>query len=144
MNEMDRRAFIKALGAGAGMAMLPASIQRALAIPAYSATGTIRDAEHVVILLQENRSISGGRSPARHTICPSMARTGGTVSTNARWQRRPRISSSRRTRIPTTMRCGSQFRIAGDPYQRRLAGHIENGRDSFTDPAMGNPSSVPG
>ncbi len=56
MNEMDRRAFIKALGAGAGVAMLPASIQRALAIPAHNATGTIRDVEHVVILMQENRS----------------------------------------------------------------------------------------
>jgi phospholipase C len=56
MNEMDRRAFIKALGAGAGVAMLPASIQRALAIPANNATGTIRDVEHVVILMQENRS----------------------------------------------------------------------------------------
>src|SRR5271154_625432 len=56
MNELDRRAFIKALGASAGVAMLPASIQRALAIPAHNATGTIRDVEHVVILMQENRS----------------------------------------------------------------------------------------
>jgi phospholipase C len=56
MNELDRRAFIKALSAGAGAAMLPASIQRALAIPANNATGTIHDVEHVVILMQENRS----------------------------------------------------------------------------------------
>jgi len=56
MNELDRRAFIKALGASAGAAMLPASIQRALAIPANNVTGTIRDVEHVVILMQENRS----------------------------------------------------------------------------------------
>jgi phospholipase C len=56
MNELDRRTFIKALTVGAGVAMLPASIQRALAIPAYNATGTIRDVEHVVILMQENRS----------------------------------------------------------------------------------------
>jgi len=36
--------------------MLPASIQRALAIPANNVTGTIQDVEHVVILMQENRS----------------------------------------------------------------------------------------
>src|ERR1700693_5865334 len=56
MSEIDRRAFIKALGVGAGAAMLPASIQRALAIPANNVTGSIMDVEHVVILMQENRS----------------------------------------------------------------------------------------
>jgi phospholipase C len=35
---------------------LPASIRRALAIPANSRTGTIADIEHIVILTQENRS----------------------------------------------------------------------------------------
>ena len=55
MSEFDRRAFIKALGAGTAAAMLPASILRALAIPAHNATGTIMDVEHVVILMQENR-----------------------------------------------------------------------------------------
>jgi phospholipase C len=31
-------------------------------------------------------------------------------------------------------------RVSGDPqFQQRLAGHLENGRDSFTDPAMGHP-----
>ena len=43
-------------GAAAGMAMLPPSIRRALAIPATRATGTIKDVQHVVILMQENRS----------------------------------------------------------------------------------------
>jgi phospholipase C len=56
MNEFDRREFLKTLAAGAGVAMLPASIQRALAIPANDATGTIRDVEHIVILMQENRA----------------------------------------------------------------------------------------
>jgi phospholipase C len=56
MSEIDRRFFIKALGAGTAVAILPASIQRALAIPANNATGTIMDVEHVVILMQENRS----------------------------------------------------------------------------------------
>ena len=36
--------------------MIPASIRRALAIPPHVQSGTIRDVEHVVILMQENRS----------------------------------------------------------------------------------------
>lgn len=36
--------------------MTPPAIQRALAIPAARRTGTIKDVEHVVILMQENRS----------------------------------------------------------------------------------------
>ena len=45
------------MAAGAtGACILPPSIRRALAIPANRATGTIQDVEHVVILMQENRS----------------------------------------------------------------------------------------
>ena len=40
----------------AATASAPLSIRRALAIPARRTTGTIRDVEHVVILMQENRS----------------------------------------------------------------------------------------
>jgi phospholipase C len=40
----------------AGAAMMPMSIRKALAIPAHYDTGTIKDVEHVVILMQENRS----------------------------------------------------------------------------------------
>ncbi len=53
---MDRRAFLQFLTAGAGSAAFPASIARALEIPAYGHTGTIEDVEHVVFLMQENRS----------------------------------------------------------------------------------------
>jgi len=52
----DRRTFLQMLGAGAGAAALPDSIARALAIPASTRTGTIKDIEHIVILMQENRS----------------------------------------------------------------------------------------
>lgn len=48
-----RRQFLKA---AAALAALPASIQRALAIPAATKLGTIEDVQHVVILMQENRS----------------------------------------------------------------------------------------
>jgi phospholipase C len=40
----------------AGAVMMPGSIRKALAIPPDIRTGTIHDVEHVVILMQENRS----------------------------------------------------------------------------------------
>jgi len=60
MTSGTRRRFLRAgaAAAAAGLAnsALPASIARALAIPAARVTGTIADVEHVVILMQENRS----------------------------------------------------------------------------------------
>ena len=53
---LDRRSFLQLLGSGAFAAALPESIQRALAIPANNATGTIADVEHIVFMMQENRS----------------------------------------------------------------------------------------
>ncbi len=41
---------------GLGAATLPPGVTQALALPANHVTGTIRDIEHVVILMQENRS----------------------------------------------------------------------------------------
>ncbi len=52
----SRRDFLRVTTTAAGAAMLPATIRKALAIPPDSRTGTIRDVEHVVILMQENRS----------------------------------------------------------------------------------------
>ncbi len=55
-----RRDFLRSgatlTGAASALALLPASIRRALAIPAARRTGTIRDVEHIVIFMQENRS----------------------------------------------------------------------------------------
>ncbi|MCS0657123.1 phosphocholine-specific phospholipase C [Massilia terrae] len=51
-----RRRFLRAGAVAAGAAALPASIARALAIPAARVSGTTADVEHVVILMQENRS----------------------------------------------------------------------------------------
>lgn len=56
MNGIDRRRFLQLLSTGALSSALPASIARALAIPAHHRTGTIGDVEHIVILTQENRS----------------------------------------------------------------------------------------
>lgn len=55
MGTVDRRTFLGLLGAPAVAAALP-DLSRALAIPADQRTGTIDDVEHVVILMQENRS----------------------------------------------------------------------------------------
>lgn len=52
----SRRDFLRITAAAAGVSMLPSGIRKALAIPANRATGSIRDVEHVVILMQENRS----------------------------------------------------------------------------------------
>ncbi|AZY50894.1 phospholipase C, phosphocholine-specific [Bordetella avium] len=50
-----RNAAVSTAGLAA-LSMFPPSIRRALAIPANNRTGTINDVEHVVILMQENRS----------------------------------------------------------------------------------------
>jgi len=52
----DRRTFLQLLTTGALTAAFPASISRALEIPAHNRTGTITDIEHIVIIMQENRS----------------------------------------------------------------------------------------
>jgi phospholipase C len=56
----DRRAFLRTaaggLTASAAMGLLPATVRKAMAIPARHRTGTIMDVEHVVIFMQENRA----------------------------------------------------------------------------------------
>lgn len=56
MTSMSRRRFLQLLGSTTLASTLPASIVRALEIPAHRRTGTIEDVEHIVILMQENRS----------------------------------------------------------------------------------------
>src|SRR5262249_29070135 len=53
---IDRRKFLQLTGgAFASLATLNSDIAKALAIPANNRTGTIKDIEHIVILMQENR-----------------------------------------------------------------------------------------
>ena len=56
MNNTDRRTFLKLIGSSSLAAAMPADLNRALAIPANNRHGSIRDVEHVVFLMQENRS----------------------------------------------------------------------------------------
>ena len=56
MSNINRRHFLLSGALAAALGGLPASIARALDAPARVTTGTIMDVEHVVILMQENRS----------------------------------------------------------------------------------------
>ncbi|ACQ98072.1 phospholipase C [Burkholderia pseudomallei MSHR338] len=60
MTSESRRRFLHTIaqsaGAAAALTVFPESIRRALAIPAASRTGTLRDVEHIVVFMQENRS----------------------------------------------------------------------------------------
>ena len=56
MTELDRRTFLKLIGAPAIASAVSLDLSKALAIPAARRTGTIEDVEHVIFLMQENRS----------------------------------------------------------------------------------------
>ncbi|MFG1669457.1 phosphocholine-specific phospholipase C [Streptomyces sp. Y7] len=56
MPEVNRRSFLQIAGATTAFTALSSSIQRAAAIPANHRTGSIEDVEHIVVLMQENRS----------------------------------------------------------------------------------------
>ncbi|GAA1170319.1 phospholipase C [Kitasatospora gansuensis] len=56
MAELNRRRFLQLAGGASALTLLSESIARAAAIPAQGSTGTIQDVEHIVVLMQENRS----------------------------------------------------------------------------------------
>ncbi|MFI2411092.1 phosphocholine-specific phospholipase C [Streptomyces sp. NPDC018947] len=56
MPEVNRRRFFQLAGATAAFSALSASIERAAALPANHRSGSIEDVEHIVVLMQENRS----------------------------------------------------------------------------------------
>ena len=60
MTSKNRRDFLRSAAQAAGsftaLSVLPPGIRNALAIPANNRTGTIHDVEHIVVLMQENRS----------------------------------------------------------------------------------------
>ncbi|TDO48676.1 phospholipase C [Kribbella sp. VKM Ac-2527] len=56
MAEINRRRFLQLAGGSAAFAAMASSIEQAAAIPAYRRYGTIEDVEHIVVLMQENRS----------------------------------------------------------------------------------------
>ncbi|MEW2544517.1 phosphocholine-specific phospholipase C [Streptomyces sp. NPDC047002] len=56
MVDLNRRRFLQMAGGTAAFSTLSTSIARAAAIPAHHRTGSLRDIEHIVVLMQENRS----------------------------------------------------------------------------------------
>ncbi|MGW1603943.1 phosphocholine-specific phospholipase C [Streptomyces eurythermus] len=56
MPEVNRRRFLQLAGATTAFSALAGSIQRAAALPARYRTGSLDDVEHIVVLMQENRS----------------------------------------------------------------------------------------
>src|SRR5262249_26463998 len=56
MTEVNRRRFLQLAGATTAFTAMSSSIQRAAALPANHRTGSIEDVEHIVVLMQENRS----------------------------------------------------------------------------------------
>ncbi|RZU10870.1 phospholipase C [Kribbella rubisoli] len=56
MPDINRRRFLQLAGASAAFAAMANSIEQAAAIPAHRRFGTIQDVEHIVVLMQENRS----------------------------------------------------------------------------------------
>lgn len=56
MPEVNRRRFLQIAGATTAFSALSSSLQRAAAIPAHQRTGSLEDVEHIVVLMQENRS----------------------------------------------------------------------------------------
>ena len=56
MSDINRRRFIQLAGGTAAASAMSTSIARAASIPASRRTGTLDDVEHIVVLMQENRS----------------------------------------------------------------------------------------
>jgi phospholipase C len=56
MPDINRRRFLQLAGASAAFAAMANSIEQAAAIPASRRYGDLRDVEHIVVLMQENRS----------------------------------------------------------------------------------------
>ncbi|MEU6345279.1 phosphocholine-specific phospholipase C [Streptomyces sp. NPDC046977] len=56
MNAIDRRRFMQLAGGTAALSVLSTSIARAAEIPANRRTRSLQDIEHIVVLMQENRS----------------------------------------------------------------------------------------
>jgi phospholipase C len=52
----NRRRFLQLSGGAAAASILSPSIAKAASIPASRRTGTLKDVEHIVVLMQENRS----------------------------------------------------------------------------------------
>ena len=94
MPDINRRRFLQLAGASAAFAAMTNSIERAAAIPAHRRFGDIKDVEHIVVLMQENRSFDHYfgtlqrrprlRRPAAGDACRAASRSGTSRTRAAR------------------------------------------------------------
>jgi len=108
MTDNTRRSFFKFMGAGVAAATLRESITRAAAIPANTETGSIHDVEHIIVLMQENRSFDhyfGSLQGVRGFNDPSPAR----LTHNQTVWNQPRQDGFLLPFHPTAMNLGLQF-----------------------------------
>lgn len=56
MADLNRRRLLQLAGGAAAYTALSSSIARAASLPAKGSTGSVQDVEHIVVLMQENRS----------------------------------------------------------------------------------------
>lgn len=129
MTRLSRRDFLRSAGttagAGAALSMFPPAIQKALAISANNQTGTIKDVEHVVIFMQENRSFDhyfgtmagvrgfGDRFPI--PVKDALGNTGKTVwyQVNDADPANPRVIAPFRL---NTVQTFDYMRVSGTPH----------------------------
>ncbi len=139
---IDRRTFLQLLSTGALSAAFPPSIARALSIPAHNQTGTINDVEHIVIMMQETALLitTTVRCAAcadlviiESLTCPMVTRFGTSPTTM--------VICCRSIQGPPIWDCNLLriWRMTGSDslFRHRLAGHLETGCDSMSDPAIG-------
>lgn len=91
MPVIGRRALLKGSG-GLATAGLLGSINRALAIPAERRSGTLEDVEHVVVLMQENRSFDhyfGHLSGVRGVSDRHPVRSSDGTPVWSQWRKQP-------------------------------------------------------
>ena len=81
---VSRRRFLQLAGGTVASTMLSDSIARALAIPANRATRSLKDIEHIVVLMQENRSFDHYFAMIRTRRSFRAARRSGTRPTARR------------------------------------------------------------
>jgi hypothetical protein len=88
MQDVNRRRFLQLAGGSIAATMLSDSIARAATILANRRTRSLKDVEHIVVLMQENRSFDHSLSAGRPRPTARARRHPG------RGLRRPELSST--------------------------------------------------
>jgi phospholipase C len=124
MTDLSRRAMMIAAAGGAASLALHPAIARAQAIPAHVRKGDITDVEHVVILMQENRSfdhyfgaMNGVRGFGDPLVIPSTGEMG--AGSTCWLQPKPGQVSPEACIAPFALKTGETFahmRIEGTPH----------------------------